>query len=726
MLTQKRPLIRAVIISVILLLPGVLVPEKCFAQNERSTRVAIVYNDSETGKRYKNGIIDILTDTVAKERNLEIFEVPYIKSSHGEDTIKNLIRNNLADVILGPTESDVYTKVYNTDGIVDNKISVISGLATTSIGNATRGYFFRLNLESTERVFEVWSYLNRFLISKIAVIYEDSEFGRKAEMTFKDLIKESDLIQNYKSISFNSPQSPMSEIQKLIKERPEVVGLLCEREDVNRIYEHIQKLNNSGVPYNPYFFTIIDVTSVGKDLKNFYFPSLKKYKDSARILNSQDEVYLLGQVTGNLLLSALPTSSSGKSLRTLPERVHFRNQVVRILRGESKARLNMNFLKMKNLGPAYLYKLNNNKIYHIEPDMDINWLTMMRAKVLLIYSVHNYKMIINLLLMLILTYSISSIEIRRSFPSNHVKIYFTRVFYSFYFVHLFLVMFLYIFLAHTGRINYSDTLMVIIISITPSAFLKTTFFETKSGRSFGLEGIYKRILANIDNQIMKSRYKKLVGLENVIAYSNSEDGMKRALLRIYRNNPSKIQAAKMIQKMEEEITFEKDYMIRKRVAARLIMRQFNKEQLKAEGFVPANWDYDADIDPVILIRSASRYCAETSERRQNLLKLVNKELKFLKARNPERYEEVMSFHEKELSLIMSKEADLLAKLRLLMVLRGFNLTWLKDNDIITEKRIIMSKKIDKKKKEKELLELEEKEAKANETKENETTEEIKS
>ena len=360
----------------------------------------------------------------------------------------------------------------------------------------------------------------------------------------------------------------------------------------------------------------------------------------------------------------------------------------------------MNFLKMKNLGPAYLYKLDNNLVYHIKSDKDIHWLTMIHEKVLIIYSVHNYKMILNLLLMLIITFSISSIEIRRSFPKKHVKIYLTRVFYSFYFAHLFLVMFLYIFLAHTGRINYSDTLMVIIISITPSAFFKTTFFETKSGRSFGLEGMYKRIIASIDEQIMISRYKKLVGLENVIAYSNSEDSMRRALLRVYRNNPSKIQASKLIQKMEEEITYEKDYMNRKRVAAKLIMRQFNREELKAEGFVPNNWNYDDSIDPVVLIRHASKYCAEDIERRQNVINLLDNELALLKERNPDRYKEIISFHTKELSIIMSKEGDLLVKLRLLMVLRGFNLEWLISHDIITDDRLEKIREMSERKKRK--------------------------
>lgn len=308
---------------------------------------------------------------------------------------------------------------------------------------------------------------------------------------------------------------------------------------------------------------------------------------------------------------------------------------------------------------------------------------MIRSKIMLVYTTHSYKLILNLLLMLILIVSVSTIEIRRSFPKKHVKIYLTPVYYYFLFSQLFLVFFLYIYLAETGRINYSDTLMVIIITVTPSAFFKTTLFETRSGQSFGLENVYKRVMSSIDGMIMKSRYKKLVGLENVIAYSNSEDSMRSALLRIYRNNPSKIQSAKLIQKMEEDLMGEKDYMNRRRAAASLIMRQFNREQLKAEGFVPNYWVYENSEDPAILIRQAAKHCAKTKNGQKRVLKILDEELKSLKERNKESYEEIMAVHQKELSITMSKEGELLVKIRLLMVLRGFNIDWLEQN-LLTE------------------------------------------
>ena len=293
---------KLILFILIFLVPELFFENKLVAQDQSKVRIALVYNASKSGFRYRDGIMDILKD---HKNNLEILDIPYIKPSIGEDTIKKLIRSNRVDVILGPTESEVYTKVYNTDGINDNKISVISGLATTDIGNDPQGFFFRLNLEATTRVFEVWSYLNKFWVSKLAVIYEDSEFGRKSELAFKELIRNSQGDQDYIGIPFNSPESPRSEINNIIVERPEVIGLFCDREDVQRLYRDIQLMNSTGVPYNPYFFSLIDITSIGSGLENIFFPSLKNYPDSSSIDNiSKDEVYMLGQETARLFVQA--------------------------------------------------------------------------------------------------------------------------------------------------------------------------------------------------------------------------------------------------------------------------------------------------------------------------------------------------------------------------------------------------------------------------------------
>lgn len=68
-------------ISILILLSFILTIKKSFSQNKPHLRVAIVYNDSESGKRYRDGIRSQL-ESVAGDILL-IKDIPYIKSNQG-------------------------------------------------------------------------------------------------------------------------------------------------------------------------------------------------------------------------------------------------------------------------------------------------------------------------------------------------------------------------------------------------------------------------------------------------------------------------------------------------------------------------------------------------------------------------------------------------------------------------------------------------------------------
>lgn len=688
---------------VIILLLIEFFPADVFAKND-SVRVAIVYNSSLTGQRYKDGIYDNL-DSVIGNYRIKPLCIPYLKTSHGIDTIKSLILNKEADVIFGPTESDVFAGVYNTDMITDNKISIISGLATSNIGNDPQGYFFRLNMEAKERIYEIWSLLNSYWISNVAIIYENTEFGRSCEAEFKELNESLSSKNDYHSIPYNSPLIPISEIKNyIIKERPEVIGLFCEREDIQRIYATIAQINNSGVPYNPYYFSPIDISTVSKGLENIFYPSLQIYSDTV-IMDSivQDEVYILGAQTSKLFTTALTSNSNPIDFSTNDGRIRFRNRIVRLMQGQVTSKPTMNYRKMKNVGPLYLYRINANTINPIKVKQNISVLQALKIKLACIYSTNNFMLLFNLLLIFILTISISKIELRVSFPEKHVKIHKSKIFYKYIGIHLFFVLLIYIFLAETKRISYFDTIMAIIICVTPTAFVKTTFFESKSGSIIGLEGIYKRWMANIDNQIMEARYNILSKLRNTIAYSNSEESMRKALLRMYRNHPSPVVTSKRIQRMEDKLTAAKDYMARKRAAAELIIRLFDMEKLKGEAFVPPNWDENESPDPQTFIRKVAKYCAEYDEKKEHINDFAISELVKLRVRNRRKHREIKSVYKKEKSIVMSNEGDLIVKLRLILVLKNFNLQWLVEENIMSQEKLNELKSDDTPEKETEKL-----------------------
>jgi len=67
---------------------------------------------------------------------------------------------------------------------------------------------------------------------------------------------------------------------------------------------------------------------------------------------------------------------------------------------------------------------------------------------------------------------------------------------------------------------------------------------------------------------------------------------------------------------------------------------------------------------------------------------VKTEFEKLEKRSPEQHKEIDAVHKKELKITMSKEGELLVKLRLLFVLRGFDLDYI-------QKEILPKAELDK-------------------------------
>jgi hypothetical protein len=640
-------------------------------------RIGIIYNGNSTGNRYYEGILSVLDSAIISDYNLEIKARPYIHSFEGEKILEEFINSDSADVILGPTESEVFSRVHERMAMNKNMISVISGTVTTDVGNSDKGYFFRLNLDAHQRVEEMWNYLNKYWFSTVAVIYENTEFGRNAEKAFKELIPEKIDKGLYYPIPFNTnpPEKWREMIDKILEERPELVGMFCERDYVKEIYNDIKLINHSGVSYNPVFFSIIDIVKSAENIDNFYFPSLKYYDNRTKVSNvPNDEVFELGVITAKLLLTALSDFKENLQL-SITNREYFRDQLVKILKFNEPIEDNKSssgFFGMKNQQSPYIYSIKNNEIFHVSIDENINWWEQFLHKINLVFSTYGNYIILNIFLIFIISLIISQSDIRRSFPRKHIKIYKSYVFYLFVLFHLFLVLALYIFLTEFRHIKHTDTLMVILISLTPSAFLKTTVFETSQGKSMGLERLYKQFTDYIDDKIMNSRYRNIEALVNTIAYNNSENTMKRALTRVYKNNRSKERASRLIHEMEKSFSNESDYLDRRRAAARLLMRQFDYQQLMAEGFVPFDWDYENPINPQVLLRFMAKHCSETKGLPEKVDQEYKQEMANLRKRNEEQSNEIISAHEKEMSIIMVEKALILVKLRLIVVMNGFN------------------------------------------------------
>ncbi len=670
------------------------------SESQQEIRIGLLYINTPTGVSHKAGIEEALKERGNSRQSprLRLISLPYVNQNDGFKLLTQKIRNNEVDIILGPTESDIFVRAIEIkEELSTYQIPVISGLVTAKEGNKEDGWFFRVNVEVTRRVQTIFDFLNKYWIGSIAVIYADTEFGRRAQRAFQKELASSGQNRHFMSLLYEDPPNPREQLRKIIANRFDAVGFFGEREEIVQIYKQLLTMKNSGIPYGPILFTILDIRQIADQMDDVYFVSLTNNKRDASAGESDewDEVKALGYDLGILVLHVLKDIEAAAKPFTPALRLKFRKQLCTILNRCAHldgSRTDMAFVCSENTTIPWVFHLKDGEVKPVPLTRVVNWWEKLLHKIGLIFAVYGAWIYISLIVIFIITYLISYTEFRRLFPVKHIKIYKSKIFFLLITGHFIMVITLYIFLSETRRIHYHDILMVMIISITPSALLRTTFFETRYGKAIGLERIYKSLMAWVEEKIMRSRYRELESLTNVIAYNNSEDSIRRALLQIYRNHPSSIKRSKLIQKMEEDMENEPRYLDRRRIGAQLLMRQFTKEELKGEGFVPQNWDYDNPIDPKIIIRKAAKYCARYPEKVKTIDKLLAKQLKLLKKTNRRRYEELQGFMNKELDVVLSVEGRLVVKLRILLVLVGFKIEWFIENNLLKSEDLENEKK----------------------------------
>ena len=260
--------------------------------------IAILYNTDETGTRHMGAIQDKLEEESLI--NYDLF--PYSEDNDGLEQLKKLMLNEQGDydIILGLAESDIFIRATELEEkLSTKKVTVISGLVTSEIekDNKKDGWFFRINVDTTRRVQTIIKFLKRYWISTINVIYEDSEYGRRAERTFKEALGLRFKDQRYTSYLYNKYPNSFQQLEKIVKDRPEAIGILCQRKEIPSICQEIKELNYSGTDYNPMIFTIIDISSIASKIGDIYFVSLNEIEDEtpADVFEKKDDVIKLGK-----------------------------------------------------------------------------------------------------------------------------------------------------------------------------------------------------------------------------------------------------------------------------------------------------------------------------------------------------------------------------------------------------------------------------------------------
>jgi len=530
------------------------------------------------------------------------------------------------DMVLGPTDSDVYLRaIEKKEELEKYKIPVISSLVIANDEISEHGYFFRTNVDVERRAEYIYDYFNSYWNKSFAVIYINDGFGRDSEKAFLSNLNPTQKI-NYFSLPYIKASETKKEIKQIIDRRPAIIGIFGPRQDISEI---ISSINNKSrkYHYHPIYFSLIDIGDVvfDENVKDIFFvSSLNKYDPNTNkninLTNNVElnDVYALAHDTTILVLNKIIETQSTDNF----DKIKFRNSIVSLLNGsqnksvetENMLFTDMKFDKFKNtIQPIIYYDFDVGLKYPIAIDTKekVAFLEKFKKKFEYISRQYGYIPIINIILMLLIVGFFSVMDIKRWYEGNWKKLFYYFHFYLLIIFNALIVVITYVFLAETGKISYNSVLVALIISFTPTAFLRTTFFETETGKNIGLADFYDKILLWINEKLMMAKYESESSNVNVIAYYNSITDMKSELHQIYQNARNVSQGLRLNNELDEELNNAQSQLDKHRVCARRLLRRFDWDELKSKGYIPEAFSQENPVNPRIVVRTSVRHCLKT-------------------------------------------------------------------------------------------------------------------
>lgn len=676
-------------------------------------KLGILYINSPTGKRFREGIRKAIAKYSELLETKDLFETkdfPYDNETEGVKTLVSLMKSDKSqedkskkvDIILGPTESGVFVRaIEQREELEKAEIPVISSQVTAKVSHQVGGWFFRTNINVERRAQVIYDFLNKYWVRSIAILYEENEFGRRAEAAFAKELQEQQR-NLYLPLSYSSTDKARSQIRRILARRPEAVGIFGNRADIARLFRLLKNLNAGSTRYFPLTFSIIDTRVIQDNLEpgySVYFVSvtdITKNKDF-------DDVEALSYDTTAIILGELDAlANSGTFNYNDPSwRQTFRNRFEAILKGSIGIRQNEGKIQLKtrisfkdyeNKTTPKVFRLSREAISPVELGKTITFPGKILNKVKLIWDRFGIWPIINLVIIFIVIVFMSIKDIKRWWWGKSGRLFKRLHFWLLLLVNIAIAYAVYFYLGETGNLRYDSVLMALILSLTPSTLLHITLFETSTGKAIGLARYYDNFLQWIYEKMAFKNYKKNKFYINVIAYHNSLYGMQSILNDIYRNTPddqNKEQRRRM-QTMVEEVFKEADsWLGRRKALARILLQKLGWKECSEHNLVPNDLkEYDPEKpderrkfkdegykkelqerDPEEIVLEAARFCAKKPLKRILIDEKINAALKEL---TPERRQELKNDYRKDLNEMKTSTAIMRKKITFLFLLKGYD------------------------------------------------------
>jgi hypothetical protein len=600
------------------------------------------------------------------------------------------------DIILGPTDNGVFVRALEYRIKLEKSgIPVISSEVSIKTPHQKGGWFFRTNINVERRVQLIYEFLTKNWIFSIAILYQKNEFGRSAEEAFrKELLGQQR--ERYLLLPYDSIDNARNQIRRILAQRPEAVGFFGNRADIVPLFRLLKNLNTGSTRYLPLIFSINDTRVIQRSLEPDYSVYFVSVTDITKDWDF-DDVEALSYDTTAIILGELDAlANSGTFNYKDPSwRQTFRNRFEAILNGsigigrnEGKIQLKtgISFKNYENKTTPRVFKLSRETISPVELGKTITFSEKIWNKVKLIWDRFGFWSIINLVIIFIVIVFMSIEDIKRWWWGKLNRLFLSLHFWFLLMVNIAIAYAIYFYLGETGNLRYDNVLMALILSLTPSALLHVTLFETSTGKCIGLERYYDDFLLWVYERIIIREYLRMQPFINEIAYHNTEKKMKETLISVYKKARSLERSIRMEKRMLDILNNAETEFERRKELAWLLLQRLGWRMLVERKLAPGSLvpDGKADfkntrIDHRPFISEAVGYCG-LDEKKDNL---IEREIKKQLAKLPtERQRSLEAGHLKEIRNMKKKDKRLARKIAFLFMLKSSDVKFFIDNDLL--------------------------------------------
>ena len=654
------------------------------------TRVGVLYRDTLTGRRHMQGSEEAFKNwrgkngRVAKEFAV-LRGIPYQSEDDGVEELVRLRRERKFDVILGPTESGVFARALRRSVRPEqHPVPVISSLVTTQIEQDHESWFFRTNLDVSQRAHAVHDVMRKRWINSTAILYADTAFGRNAEMAYRREFDKNRSAANYLSLPFINSDELRAAVWEVLQKRPEAVGIFAERRYILEAHESLLSQNAEGVAYEPLLFSVLDVRLIASRLKEFFFVSVTR-PNGAEAASNPTNGSFVDDIKGLSYDTTVFVLRIVEDLSTRPwDPEAFRKRFAALLEGGVKIwgeKTDMHFAAFKNETRPEVFYLNEGKIEPLPHTQALNLWQQFLFKGELVVRRFGYWPLIITGILFLTSWLMTFADVHRWYGGRVRAMIFNLYFLAFATLQGLFVVLLYLFLAETGRIAYDSLLAALLIAMAPAAVLKSTWFETPAGRAIGLKRIYNAILLWFNDKMMAELYRNRARYENVLVYFNSLPFLKARLTELYRSARTQERREALEEDFKQALEAAATQEDKLRVCAKRLLRQWRWKDLVEFGCVPQGYEDAHQVqDPVLFIKRCAEECLQRRIGSQDLERVIRDRLKSSAG-------EATAHYERKMEEVSSERGKIFVQIRFLVLRLGFTESGLKELlDQLTEER----------------------------------------